>query len=184
MNVIEQSVKEYLRDTKNKIYYRVEEVSPSITHTYNNPLFKGRMMDYLKDKLDSSEYLEKEETTLEEDLQYLCDEFQRVALFPNNIQRVGRRGAFKDYLLGLPSNVNIPVYYFEMYTMFSKILEDEDLAEELIDSNRRNAEGEKIFIEIPTNEMSEFFYEEIERAVNNLLVVHNMPTLNDLDILK
>jgi len=143
----------------------------------------GRVMDELKDRLDSSEYQEKESTTLKDDLELLSSEFQRVALFRSNIMRVGRNGAFRDYLQGLPSHINLPFYYNDMFNFLADILEIPELKDELIKVNHETGLKLNLHYSIDASSMSEVFYTLIERAINELLLAHELPTLFDLDII-
>ena len=153
-------LKDILFEQPNGLYYDKED-NLSVG---NSPRFRGKMMDYLKDRIDASEYLGKDETSLTENLQCVLDEFQHVALFRNNIMRIGRKNAFKDYLMGLPSHIQLPFYYHDMYNLFCNIFETEEIRK------------------VETEEISEFFYKSIEQAFNDLLHINGLPLLNDLEI--
>lgn len=175
---------DHLKLTENQVYYSYRREG-NMTGTSISNTFKGRVMDYLKDCVDSSECQEKESTTLKEDLTYLLNEFQRVALYPNNIQRVSRRNAFKDYLMGLPSNINIPFYYYDMFSLLADLLEDKKLKDDVIEFKVKGGhmDGKTINYVICTESMCEFYYNMIEQGINNLLSANDLPVLNDLDLI-
>jgi hypothetical protein len=129
-------------------------------------VFKGRMMDYIKDHLDIEWTDERPgDTDLETGLILLSSEFQRVALFENNIRRIGRRRVFRDYLQGLPSTLSIPFYYYDMRIDLIKLT------------------GCEMIKSLDDDIISDLFYHLIERAVNNLLSMQDMKTLDELDLI-
>ena len=64
-SVREIDIVNYLKSTSNKAYYsyRYIDGNENFTATSINETFNGRVMDYLKDCIDSSDYQEKESTT-------------------------------------------------------------------------------------------------------------------------
>lgn len=184
----EITLSKYLDYTNNNVLYtHTKEIinGTKFTTRHKNPIFIGKVMDYLKDKIDSSEDQEKETTTLKEDLIYLSNDFQRVALYRNNILRVGRKNAFKEYLLGLPSNINIPFYYNEMFDLIAELVEDEKLKDETITYNITGGyyKGNKIIYTICTSSMCDFYYKMIEDAINKLLKINKLKPLYELEII-
>ena len=186
-SVREIDIVNYLKSTSNKAYYsyRYIDGNENFTEISVNETFNGRVMDYLKDCIDSSDYQEKESTTLKEDLECLLSEFQRVALYTNNIMRISRRKAFKDYLLGLPSNINIPFYYNDMFNLLAELLEDEKLKAEIVEIkiDHGHMEGKTLKYTITIDSMCDFYYKIIERGINDLLKTNKLPQLDDLDLI-
>ena len=189
-NVKEIDIVTYLKLTKNKVYYSYRYINgdENFIEVYVNETFNGRVMDYLKDHIDSSEYQEKESTTLKEDLVCLSSEFQRVALHRNVIMSRnsgGRKEAFKDYLLGLPSHIHIPFYYYDMFNLLGDLLKDEKLKDEIIELKVDSGylKGKTLKYTITLDSMSDFYYKIMEQGVNDLLKVNNLPQLHDLEII-
>jgi len=119
---------------------------------------------YVSSSLDTTDYTGSN-NSVKDSLKILLDEFQRGALYRNNILRIGRRNCFKDYLLGLPSLLNIHFYYFDMYELF-KSFSGVDVTQ------------------FETDVISDLYYTYIERAVNSLLKDNDMITLDELDIIE
>jgi len=186
-NVKEIDIVRYLKLTKNKVYYSYRHIKGDENFTARsiNETFNGRVMDYLKDCIDSSEYQGKESTTLKEDLVCLSSEFQRVALHRRvimNRNSKGRKEAFKNYLLGLPSHIYIPFYYYDMFNLLGDLLEDEKLKDEIIEIkvDSGHLKGKTLKYIITLDSMSDFYYKIMEIGVNDLLKVNNLPQLHDL----
>ena len=133
-------------------------------------VLRARLMDYLKDHLNCEGFEEEsreDKTELENSLQVLCDEFQRVALYDNNIRRIGRKNAFIDYIQGLPGNITVQFEYFKMYEDIAKLF---------------NMEVKQLH-NLDTDVIANLYYFLVERAVNDLLNVHSMLTLGELEII-
>lgn len=79
----------------------------------NHPVYQY-MLDAINEDLKLNYNLESEPTTDRERVQFVLDTFKSE--YGWNIQRYGLQGAFKEYLMGLPSVIHID---FENY----KILE-------------------------------------------------------------
>ena len=74
--------------------------------------YKKDVYPYIFDCIDFSDYDINPETEKEQ-LQEVFNEFNRVAVYPNNLKRFGNyQLMFADYLMGLPSNFNVD---FENY---------------------------------------------------------------------
>ncbi len=136
--------------------------------TLSSEILRGRFMDYAKDNVNCEGFeadIIEGKTTLENSLIILTKEFQRVALFYNNMMRIGRRNAFIDYLQGLPSGMTFQFEYYKMYEDLAKIFEVESLHH------------------LETDEISNIYYFLVERSVNDLLKANNITTLDELELI-
>ncbi len=97
----------------------------------NSKKYLNNIQNYILDSIDGTEYDIKTETPTEK-LQFLFDCFEVEFNYKNNQLRYPNlQDRFANWLQGLPSAINIPHQYNKILELSKKLLEVENLGEEL-----------------------------------------------------
>lgn len=103
----------------------------------NTNLYRERIEKFILDHLDFSENSETELSDYQK-INAFFEEFKRVADYPYNLRKFpNEQDRIADYLQGVPSNCNFPIYYADIIEATHElhgIDEDEELSEKQIES--------------------------------------------------
>jgi hypothetical protein len=157
----ENKLRRYLGRTENETFVKIKD------KTENGHTIVVGGSKVLENKFKSLiiNHLQYPGIYLKKGLMNVLEDYRQTTLYRDNILKIGRDNAFKEYLQGLPTILRVPFMYGDIADIMAKYTEDEGIKD------------------LPIGDIDDFYWMMLERAFESLLNDYQLKSLTELDLI-